>query len=160
MNEETEEIEKERRNWYRRNLRIFKLLSEPVLDEVCKWIYHRWYLDPEPDDAEICAGWKIFADRARAAQKGINRPWRDFLMPHPKWRSIQNGEIAIDEPLVRLSGPILEAERIEGTGDLRIYSIDMGYSIGPLAAEGGLLEVTILPDGSVSCRSSGMCWRA
>jgi hypothetical protein len=160
MNDETEKIDKERRAWYRRNLRTLELLSLPVLDKVCEWIYHRWYLAPEPEENEICAGWKIFADRTRAAQKGIDRPWQDFLMPHPKWGSFQNGEMALNEPVIRLSGPILESEQIENTGDLRIYSVDMGYSLGPLAAEGGILEVTVFPDGSVSCRSLGMCWRA
>jgi len=54
----------------------------------------------------------------------------------------------------------LEAEQIKNNGELLIHSVVMGYSVGPTAAEGGVLEVTVFPDGSASCRSYGMYWIA
>jgi hypothetical protein len=148
--------------WYRRNLRSLRTLTEPVLDQMCEWLHQRYIVDPGGNFDGWCPGWRYFAARAPSLRGGDFRPWKDFLRPVPGWRSVRNAEPGESGRHDTIAGPELTVTIVDdaSTAGAMRYRVEMGEVFGPMAGQGGELEVTVGADGAVDCRATGGCWIA
>lgn len=148
--------------WYRRNLKSMRILTEPVVDQVCEWLHQRYDVNPEHDYDGLSPGWRYFIARAPSLRRPDFRPWRDFLRPVPGWRAVRNAEPGEPGWYEWIAGPVLNVtvNKAESSDELTRYLVEMGEVIGPDMGRGGEIEVAVAADGSVNCRAIGLVWIA